>query len=149
MAESAKPSSRVAETLIRGPIKSKTVFPVLVLHLLAEQPDTGSGLMSRIEELCEGLLAVNTNTIYPLLRRLEERGFIVGEWEHPTKRSRRYYRITEAGIERLDRIKTGMLPYLEMLAASVARLRGELYDVHGRTSAAEAQDVREAAATAS
>ncbi|MBV8283999.1 MAG: helix-turn-helix transcriptional regulator, partial [Candidatus Eremiobacteraeota bacterium] len=58
---------------------------------------------------------------------LEERGFIVGEWEHPTKRSRRYYRITKAGIERLDRIKTGMLPYLEMLAASVARLRGELY----------------------
>lgn len=123
----SKPSGRVAETVIRGPIKSKTVFPVLVLHLLAEQPDTGSGLMARIEALCEGLLAVNTNTIYPLLRRLEERGFIVGEWEHPTKRSRRFYKVTDAGIERLNRIKTGMLPYLEMLAASVARLRGELY----------------------
>jgi PadR family transcriptional regulator len=123
----SRPSGRVAETVIRGPIKSKTIFPVLVLHLLAEQPDTGSGLMARIEALCEGLLAVNTNTIYPLLRRLEERGFIVGEWEHPTKRSRRYYKVTDAGIERLNRIKTGMLPYLEMLAASVARLRGELY----------------------
>ena len=116
-----------ADTLIRGPIKSKTVLPVLVLHLLAEQPDHGSGLMARIEAICEGLLAVNTNTIYPLLRRLEERGFIVGEWEHPTKRSRRYYKITDAGIERLNRIKTGMLPYLDTLAASVARLRGELY----------------------
>jgi PadR family transcriptional regulator, regulatory protein PadR len=114
--------------LIRGPIKSKTIFPVLVLHLLAEQPDHGLGLMQRIEALCQGLLAVNTNTMYPLLRRLEERGFVVGEWEHPTKRSRRYYRITDAGRGRLERIKSGMLPYLDMLAASIARLRGELYD---------------------
>lgn len=117
-----------AEEVIRGPIKSKTVFPVLVLHLLAERPDTGSGLMGRIEALCAGLLAVNTNTIYPLLRRLEDRGFVLGEWEHPTKRSRRYYRITDEGRTRLDRIKTGMLPYLETLAGSIARLRRELYD---------------------
>jgi PadR family transcriptional regulator, regulatory protein PadR len=118
-----------AEEVLRGPIKSKTVFPVLVLHLLSEESDHGSGLMARIDALCAGLLAVNTNTIYPLLRRLEERGFIVGEWEHPTKRSRRYYRITDAGRARLERIKTGMLPYLDTLAGSIARLRNELYNV--------------------
>jgi PadR family transcriptional regulator, regulatory protein PadR len=118
-----------ADEVLRGPIKSKTVFPVLVLHLLAEEADHGSGLMNRIEDLCGGLLAVNTNTIYPLLRRLEERGFIVGEWEHPTKRSRRYYRITDDGRARLERIKSGMLPYLDTLAGSIARLRSELYNV--------------------
>jgi len=117
-----------AGEVIRGPVKSKTIFPVLVLHLLAEQPDHGSGLMERIETICLGLLAVNTNTIYPLLRRLEERGFIVGEWEHPTKRSRRYYRITPEGRDRLQRIKTGMLPYLDLLSGSISRLRRELYD---------------------
>ncbi len=115
--------------VIAGPMKSKTIFPVLVLHLLAGEPDHGSGLMARIEALCEGLLAVNTNTMYPLLRRLEGRGFIVGEWEHPTKRSRRFYRITPEGRERLDRIKSGMLPYLDMLAGSVKRLRHELYEL--------------------
>jgi PadR family transcriptional regulator PadR len=115
--------------LVSGPIKSKTLFPVLVLHLLAQAPDHGSGLMARIEALCQGLLAVNTNTIYPLLRRLEERGFIVGEWEHPTKRSRRYYRVTADGFARLDRIKAGMLPYLDTIAASVDRLRQELYQL--------------------
>ncbi len=126
-----KPSAAPADwaELLQGPIKSKTVFPVLVLHLLASAPDTGSGLMARIESLCAGLLAVNTNTIYPLLRRLEERGFIIGEWEHPTKRSRRFYRITDAGNARLERIKAGMLPYLDMLAGSIERLRRELYDV--------------------
>jgi len=125
---SPKPAAP-AEEVLKGPIKSKTVFPVLVLHLLADQPDHGSGLMARIETLCAGLLAVNTNTIYPLLRRLEERGFIVGEWEHPTKRSRRFYRITDEGRKRLERIKFGMLPYLDTLAGSIARLRSELYNV--------------------
>jgi len=120
-------AKRTAEEVIRGPIKSKTLFPVLILHLLEEREDHGSGLMARIEELCAGLLGVNTNTIYPLLRRLEERGFIVGQWEHPSKRSRRFYRITLAGRERLTRIKSAMLPYLESLASSIQRLRSELY----------------------
>jgi PadR family transcriptional regulator PadR len=116
-----------AEDLLRGPIKSKTVFPVLILHLLDGGPEHGFGLMQRIADLCDGYRAVNTNTIYPLLRRLEERGFIVGEWDHPTKRARRMYTITPAGRERLARIKINMLPYLDALAASVERLRSELY----------------------
>ncbi len=127
MVKAAVGTPPAADGIVKGPIKSKTVFPVLVLHLLDLQSDHGSGLMARIEEICSGLLAVNTNTIYPLLRRLEERGFIVGEWEHPTKRSRRFYRITDSGRERLERIKTGMLPYLDTLAGSIARLRRELY----------------------
>jgi PadR family transcriptional regulator, regulatory protein PadR len=116
------------EDVLRGPIKSKTLFPVLVLHFLDGGPDHGYGLMQRIETVCSGLLAVNTNTIYPLLRRLEERGFISGEWEHPTKRSRRLYSITPAGLERLARIKKNMRPYLELISAAVERLHDELYD---------------------
>ena len=121
-------AARAAEEVLRGPVKSKTILPVLILHLLEERPDHGLALMQRIETLCGGLLAVNTNTVYPLLRRLEERGFVTGEWQHPTKRSRRLYRITPAGQERLTRIKSNMLPYLTMLAESVARLRRELYE---------------------
>jgi DNA-binding PadR family transcriptional regulator len=125
----ANMATRAAEEVLRGPVKSKTLLPVLILHLLEERPDHGLALMQRIEDMCGGLLAVNTNTVYPLLRRLEERGFVTGEWEHPTKRSRRLYRITTAGRERLNRIKANMLPYLEMLAESVQRLRRELYGI--------------------
>jgi DNA-binding PadR family transcriptional regulator len=123
--------SRV-EDVLRGPVKSKTVFPVLVLHFLSEGPDHGYGLLQRIEAVCSGLFAANTNTIYPLLRRLEERGFIAGEWEHPTKRSRRMYTITPAGRERLARIKRNMRPYLDLISSAVDRLRDELYQPHLR-----------------
>lgn len=120
--------SRRVDEVVRGPIKSKTVFPVLILHLIKAQPDHGYGLMQRIADVCGDLVAVNTNKIYPLLRRLEERGFVTASWDHPTKRSRRVYAITEAGEDRLRRIKTSMLPYLDSIERAVKRLKDELYE---------------------
>jgi len=120
--------SRRVDEVVRGPIKSKTVFPVLVLHLIEEQPDHGYGLMQRIADVCGDLVAVNTNKVYPLLRRLEERGFVTASWDHPTKRSRRVYSITPEGRERLRRIKTSMLPYLDSIERAVKRLKDELYE---------------------
>ncbi len=116
------------DDIVRGPIKSKTVFPALILHLIEQRPDHGYGLMQRIRELCGDLLAVNTNKIYPLLRRLEERGFVTASWDHPTKRSRRVYAITEQGEQRLKRIKGLMLPYLDSIAGAIERLKRELYE---------------------
>ena len=53
--------------------------------------------MERIAALTDGALAVNPNTMYPLLRQLEAQGLAAGEWEHPERRSKRFYRITDAG----------------------------------------------------
>ena len=114
--------------VLKGPIKAKTVFPMLLLYLVKEQPDHGYGLMQRVEELCGDLIAVNTNKIYPLLRHLEERGFLSATWDHPTKHSRRIYSITENGEERLTHIKAPMLPYLETLENSLTVLRNRLYN---------------------
>jgi DNA-binding PadR family transcriptional regulator len=126
------PAAHPIDEVVRGPIKSKTVLPALLLHFIERQPDHGYGLMQRITEVCGDLVAVNTNTIYPLLRRMEERGFVTAAWENPSKRSRRVYAITEQGEERLRRIKGSMLPYLDSIGAAVERLRAELYQT-GRT----------------
>ncbi|MDQ2681572.1 MAG: PadR family transcriptional regulator [Candidatus Eremiobacteraeota bacterium] len=115
------------DDVLRGPIKSKTIFPVLLLHMVSVHPDHGYGLMQRIDVLCGGLIAVNTNKIYPLLRRLEERGFLAARWDHPTKRSRRVYSITPDGTARLERIKGAMLPYLDAISLAVIELKTELY----------------------
>ena len=119
---------RRVDEVVRGPVKSKTLFPVLVLHLIRQQPDHGYGLMQRIQDVCGDLVAVNTNKIYPLLRRLEERGFVTASWDHPTKRSRRVYAITALGEDRLKRIKVAMLPYLESIERAVVRFKAEIYD---------------------
>lgn len=100
---------------------------LLVLQLLdGAEPAYGNRLIERIRELSAGLVTVNPNTMYPLLRRLEEEGLAVGEWEHPVRRSRRFYRITDDGIAERERLRDEVLPALDEVAAAVAALRSEL-----------------------
>src|ERR687893_587502 len=80
-----------------GEIRRRDVFPLLVLHLIAREPQYGNRLIEEIERITEGVISVNPNTIYPLLRQLEDKGMIRGDWEHPDRRTRRYYSITPAG----------------------------------------------------
>ncbi len=115
--------------IFRGPVKTKTIVPLLILHLLSKNPDHGYGLMERIEQLTGSVMPVNPNTMYPLLRRLEERGFVVGTWEHPDRRSRRIYRITRAGQDRYEQIKVRMRPHLDALIEAMLRLRSEVLDL--------------------
>jgi len=117
--------------IFRGPVKTKTIMPLLTLHLLAEGPEHGYGLMERIAQMTGDIMPVNSNTMYPLLRRLEERGFIVGEWEHPDRRSRRTYRITASGIARYQQIKARMKPHLDRLIVAVRKLYGAMFAVQG------------------
>ena len=124
------PTELWGDRVFTGEAKTKTVFPALVLQMLHVRPDSGYGLMQRISEL-GGIFPVNPNTIYPLLRRLEERGFIRGELDNSTKRGTTLYRITDAGEERLATIKVNFKTYLTSLIAAMQRLRRDLY---GETS---------------
>ena len=124
------PAEQWGDRVFTGEVKTKTVFPALVLQLLHAQHDSGYGLMQRIANL-GGIFPVNPNTIYPLLRRLEERGFIRGELDPSTKRGTTLYRITATGEERLESIKHNFKPYLTKLIAALQQLRRDLY---GETS---------------
>src|SRR5450755_1103146 len=119
--------------IFRGPVKTKTIVPLLILHLLSKGPEHGYGLMERIAELTGDVMPVNSNTMYPLLRRLEERGFINGEWEHPDRRSRRNYKITRAGLERYAQIKIRTKPHLDQLIVAVNRLREAVFGARARS----------------
>lgn len=111
---------------LAGALRRTGLLPLLVLHLLREGPSYGNQLMERIGELTGGLLAVNPNTMYPLLRTLEADGWITGEWEHPERRSRRFYRLSEAGEAERERLTRDLAPKLEAFAASLDALRAEL-----------------------
>ncbi|MEA2495811.1 MAG: PadR family transcriptional regulator, regulatory protein PadR [Thermoleophilaceae bacterium] len=103
------------------------MLPLLVLHYINEGPAYGNQLMERIAALTEGVLQVNPNTMYPLLRDLESRGLIEGSWEHPDRRSRRYYAITEAGAREYEDLLGSVLPFLGALARSLDGIFGEVY----------------------
>lgn len=109
-----------------GELRRAGLLPLLVLHFLAGGPSYGNQLMDRVVELSGGLLAVNPNTMYPLLRTLESRGLIAGEWEHPERRSRRFYTLTAAGAAERDRLAGALEPHLAGVAAAIEQIRREV-----------------------
>jgi DNA-binding PadR family transcriptional regulator len=112
---------------ITGELRRRDVLPLLVLHYIALGPCYGNQLMERIAALTEGVLQVNPNTMYPLLRQLEARGLIEGSWEHPDRRSRRYYAITDTGQAEYEKLLEDVLPFLGALARSLDGIFGEIY----------------------
>jgi PadR family transcriptional regulator len=112
---------------ITGELRRRDVLPLLVLHYINQGPCYGNQLMERIAGLTEGVLQVNPNTMYPLLRTLESRGLIKGSWEHPDRRSRRYYAITEQGEAEYAELLDDVLPFLGALARSLDGIFGEIY----------------------
>jgi PadR family transcriptional regulator, regulatory protein PadR len=110
-----------------GEIRRRDVFPLLVLHLIARERQYGNRLIEEIERITEGVISVNPNTIYPLLRQLEAQGMIKGDWEHPDRRTRRYYSITAAGRREYRRLVEELEPFLDSVISSVSLIKREIY----------------------
>ena len=110
-----------------GGLRRREVLPLLVLHLIAQGPSYGNQLMERIGAMTAGVLSVNPNTMYPLLRQLEERGLIQGEWEHPERRTRRYYSLTGDGRAEYERLVEDVRPFLDSVRSSIDEIVREVY----------------------
>jgi PadR family transcriptional regulator len=75
----------------------------LVLALIEHQPRHGYELSKLIESRSKGALSFHVASLYPLLGRMSERGWIVGRWiERDGQRRRRCYTITAKGRKTLD-----------------------------------------------
>jgi transcriptional regulator len=80
----------------------KGTLDLLVLQTLALEPRHGVGVADRIEQITRGTFQVRPGSLFPALHRLEQNGFISGEWSTtPEGRRARYYRLTAAGQRQL------------------------------------------------
>lgn len=68
----------------------------LILAVLAELRAERHGYLLR-KSLSDRGLAIDENTLYPLLRRLESQGLLVSQWREEDKRNKRFYRISANG----------------------------------------------------
>jgi PadR family transcriptional regulator, regulatory protein PadR len=81
----------------------KGTLDLLVLKTLELEPRHGVGVSDRIRQITNGTFVVRPGSLFPALHRLEQDGFIKGEWrETPEGRRARYYRITAAGQRQLS-----------------------------------------------
>ena len=86
----------------------KGVIDILILKLLSREKMYGYRLLQELDNKSNGVFKMKEGTLYPVLYRLEDEGFITSLWEEPDrdisgKRSvpRKYYKITKNGKDEL------------------------------------------------
>ena len=89
---------------------------LLILSLVEARPRHGYELSKLIEQRSGGAVRFNVASLYPLLYRLEKRGWIQGRWvEKSGQRRRRYYRLTSQGKKILASQRRGWQVFVEAI----------------------------------
>jgi len=112
---------------------------LLILSLVEDRPRHGYDIGQLIELRSRGTLRFNVASLYPLLYRLEKRGWIRGRWvEKAGQRRRRYYRLTPAGEKILAAQREGWREFASrtwvwviVLAASIGNMMSSIFVVLG------------------
>jgi DNA-binding PadR family transcriptional regulator len=78
----------------------------LILMMLANREMYGYELMKSLADLTSGIYEPKSGTLYPALKRLESSGFISSEMREVEGNTYKYYKITEKGKTRLERLWT-------------------------------------------
>ena len=73
----------------------------MVVLKQCQQPSYGYQL---VKELADSGIPLEANTVYPLLRRLEDQALLRSDWDTSTEKPRKYYQITETGRQLLAQI---------------------------------------------
>lgn len=79
----------------------KGSLPLLVLHVLSRGQNHGYEIARQIKDESGGVLDFKEGTLYPALHTLEKQGLIQSSEQTINGRTRRYYRITDAGRTQL------------------------------------------------
>lgn len=89
---------------------------LLILSLVESRARHGYEISKLIEERSAGALRFNVASLYPLLYRLEKRGWLQGRWvEKKGQRRRRYYRLTAQGHKVLASQRRGWNAFVEAI----------------------------------
>jgi PadR family transcriptional regulator len=94
---------------------------LLILSLVEARPRHGYEISKLIENRSGGSLSFHVASLYPLLYRLEKRGWIKGQWvEKAGQRRRRYYKLTPEGRKVLKAQRSAW----ESFVAAISRITG-------------------------
>ena len=71
---------------------------LMILAVIEDLPRHGYDIAKLIDDRSGGVLRFHVASLYPMLYRMERRGWIAGKWVEKTgTRRRRFYKITPAG----------------------------------------------------
>jgi transcriptional regulator len=105
-------------------VQQGTLALMILKTLEVLGPLHGYGVARRIEETSKHRLTLNYGTLYPALVKLEQEGFIKGEWrQSENNRRAKYYALTASGRRQLARETREWQETAELIAAFLAPRR--------------------------
>ena len=94
---------------------------VLLLATLEAGPQHGYAVKEALRDGSGGRFDLPTGTVYPALHRLESAGLIAGTWSAGAGRRRRIYRLTAAGLRRLQADRTSWRDFAAAVSGLLER----------------------------
>jgi PadR family transcriptional regulator, regulatory protein PadR len=100
--------------LLRG------TLDLLVLKAVSLEPLHGVGISRRITQITKGAYQVSYGSLFPVLHRMEESGWVEAEWRSSDNNRRaKYYRLTSAGRAQLKDEERQWSQVVKIMAAAV------------------------------
>ena len=113
--------SRTPAALLPG------TLDLLILKAISLQRQHGYGVGLRIRQITGNAFNLPEGSLYPALRRLEDRRCIESEWgKTQNRRSAKYYRLTRTGQRRLEENVAGWERLVDAVAAALRSTSDEL-----------------------
>lgn len=108
---------RIDGNVLRGHLET------VVLAVLERRDAHGFEVMQHLDEKSRGMLALKEGTLYPVLYRLEDKGYVSGKWDDKNAERlgprRRVYSITKKGKGELTRRRKDWTEFVNVVGAMV------------------------------
>lgn len=110
-----------------GQVFTKGLLPIYVLYILNLSPSNGNDISNQISIRTKGLWTPSTGGIYPLLKKFEKEGLILGEWNDPKKKFQKIYTLTDYGKSEFENRKNLLKPKIEESLAVFKMIYSDIY----------------------
>lgn len=104
--------------LLRGSLE------VVILSELCHEPRYGYQILTGLRERSVGRIDLKAGTLYPILHKLERVGAVRHWWEDSTGRERKWYAITDTGLQRLQRDARDWLDFADCVRNIIGPIVG-------------------------
>ena len=93
-------------------------YDLIILDIMLPDID-GYEVMQQLDAKSRGMLGLKEGTLYPVLYRLEGRGFIAARWEDESAPRRgprrRIYRVTKKGLKELEKRRAAWTTFVSVI----------------------------------
>ena len=110
-----------------GQIFTKGLLPIYLMYILSLGPTNGNDIAKQIGKRTKGLWIPSTGGIYPLLKKFEKQGFVIGSWDDPDKKFQKIYTLTDEGFEEFKSKKYLLEPKIQETLRVFTIIYNDLY----------------------